>query len=157
MTEVKIPTIEIEEAYQLALATWGQMYDFSFQALAEKFGAEESLNILRPHLEKVGEQAPIFAEMMGIKGNDAIAIASLFCLYEEQVLKVEGKIVEQSSDRVVKESSKCPFQGLSSGFCEAFTCISQGMAKAINPDFTVTLTKAMTKGDPICEWIVEKK
>ena len=157
MTEIKLPVLDNEEAQQLALATWGQMYDFTFQAVVEKFGDEEALNILRPYLEKVGEQAPMFAEMMGIKGNDAIAIASLFCLYEEQVLKVEGKITEQGPDRVVKESFKCPFQGLSLGFCQAFTCISEGMAKAINPDYKVILTKAMTKGDPVCEWIVEKR
>ena len=156
MPELRIPTIPLEEAHELTLATWGQMCEATFQALAEKFGKDEALTLLQPYLEKIGESAPIFAEMMGIKGNDAVAIASLFCLYEEQVLKVEGRVTELSPDRVVKESTKCPFQGLSSGFCLAFTGIAQGMAKAVNPAYKVTVTRLMTEGDPTCEWVVEK-
>lgn len=157
MAELNIPKVELQEALQLALATWGQITDASFQALAERFGAEEAMEILRPHLEKVGEPAPVFAEMMGITGNDAIAIASLFCLYEQEVLKVEGKVTEATPDRVVKESYKCPFQSLSPGFCEVFTCVAEGMSKAINPAYKVTTTKTMTAGDSHCEWIIEKK
>jgi len=50
--------------------------------------------------------------MMGIEGNDAMAIATIFCLYEEQVLKVEGKVTEVSPNRVVKQSTRYPFQNL---------------------------------------------
>lgn len=157
MAELNIPKVELQEALQLALATWGQMCDASFQALAERFGAEEAMEILRPHLEKVGEPAPIFAEMMGITVNDATTIASLFCLYEQEVLKVEGKVTEASPDRVVKESYQCPFQSLSPSFCQAFTLVAEGMGKAINPEYKVTTTKMMTAGDSHCEWIIEKK
>ena len=157
MREMKIPAVPLEEAHQLALLTWGQMYDASFQALADKLGKDEALKLLKPYLEKVGEPSPIFAEMMGIEGNDAVTIASLFCLYEEQILKVEGKVTELSPDRVVKQSTACPFQGLTSGFCWAFTAIAEGMAKAINPEYKVTVTKLMTEGDSLCEWVVEKK
>ena len=157
MTELNIPKVELQEALELALATWGQMCDASFRALAERFGAEEAMEILRPHLEKIGEPSPIFAEMMGITGNDAIAIASLFCLYEQEVLKVEGKVTEASPDRVVKQSYQCPFQSLSPGFCQAFTCVAEGMSKAINPVYKVTTTKTMTAGEPHCEWIIEKR
>jgi len=157
MKKLKIPAIPLEEAHQLALATWGQMYDASFQAVADKLGKDEALKLFQPYLEKVGEPSPIFAEMMGIEGNDAVTIASLFCLYEEQVLKVEGKVTELGPDRVVKQSTACPFQNLSSGFCWAFTGIAEGMAKAINPDYKVTVNKMMTEGDSFCEWVVEKK
>ncbi len=157
MTKMNLPEIELAEAHQLALATWGQMVDVSIQAMIDRFGYDEAMDILRPYMEKTGEPAPAFAEMMGIKGNDAIAIASIFCLYEEQVLKVEGCVTELSPDRVVKESTKCPFQNLSVAFCQAFTCMSEGMAKAINPDYQLIMTKMMPKGDPVCEWVIEKK
>ena len=45
MTELNIPKVELQEALGLALATWGQMCDASFQALAERFGAEEAVAI----------------------------------------------------------------------------------------------------------------
>ncbi len=99
MAELTIPDVPLEEAHQLALVTWGQMFDASFRALAEKLGEVEALAIMRPYLEKVGEPAPIFAQMKGIEGSDAVAIASLFCLYEEKVLKVEGNVTEASPDR----------------------------------------------------------
>ena len=48
MAELNIPKVEPQEALQLALATWGQMCDASYQALVEKCGEEEAMNILRP-------------------------------------------------------------------------------------------------------------
>ena len=67
MREMKIPAVPLKEAHQLALVTWGQMYDASFQALADKLGKDEALKLLKPYLEKVGEPSPIFAEMIGIE------------------------------------------------------------------------------------------
>lgn len=45
MKEMKIPTVPPEEAHQLALVTWGQMYDASFQALSDKLGKDEALKL----------------------------------------------------------------------------------------------------------------
>ncbi len=157
MVELKIPKVEQQDAHQLALATLGQMCDASVQAMIDKFGETEAMEILRPYLEKMGEPSPVFAEMMGITGNDAVTIASVFCLSEQEVMKVDGKVTEAGPDRVVKESYQCPFQSLSPGFCRAFTLAAEGTAKAINPDYKVTTTKMMTAGDPHCEWIIEKK
>lgn len=157
MAELNIPTVKLEDAHQLALATWGQMCDATLRALVDKFGAEETMATLRSHLEQTGEPAPIFAEMMGIQGNDAMSIASIFCLYEGQILSVEGEVTEASPERVVKRSTKCPFQSLSPAFCEAFTIMAEGMARAINPEYTIVTTQMMTRGDPVCEWVVEKR
>jgi len=99
MTELNIPKIELQEAHQLALATWGQMCDATVQALVDKFGEAEAMEILQPYFDKIGESSPVFAEMMGITGNDAVAIASLFCLSEQEILKVDGKVTEARPDR----------------------------------------------------------
>jgi hypothetical protein len=157
MSELRVPKVKPEDAHVLALATWGQMCDALVQAFVKKYGKDEALTMLRADLQKLGEPAPLFAQMMGIEGKDALTIASIFCLYEGQILKVEGKVTEASPERVVKQSTQCPFQGLSSGFCLAFTIMAEGMAAAINPEYKLTVTQMMTDGDPICEWIVEKK
>ncbi|MBM3132260.1 MAG: hypothetical protein FJZ95_04405 [Chloroflexi bacterium] len=154
MAELKVPKIATQEAHDLALGTWGLMCDGLMAPMVEKYGFEKALEMLRPYLEKLGESAPLFAEAMGIEGNDAMTIATIFCLYEEQVLKVEGKVTEVSPDRVVKQSTKCPFQNLTPGFCWAFTIMAQGMTKAINPEFEMRVTHLMTEGDSICEWVV---
>jgi hypothetical protein len=157
MAELKVPKMSPDEAHSLALLTWGQMYAAAHQAMVDKFGADEALEILRPYLTKIGEGAPIFAGMMGITGNDALSIASLFCLYEGQVCKIEGEVTEATPDRVVKESTKCPFQGLPPAFCKAFTIMAVSMSEAINPEYRLTTPKMMSAGDTICQWIVEKK
>lgn len=157
MAELTIPKMDSQDAFQLALATLGQMCDATVQAMIDKFGDAQAMEILRPYLEKMGEPSPVFAQMMGIAGNDAMTIASVFCLSEQEVMKVDGKVTKLNPDRVVKESYECPFQSLSPAFCQAFTLAAEGTAKAINPEYKVTTTKMMTAGDPICEWVVEKK
>ncbi len=149
MAELKIPQLPPEMAHQQALA--------AIRALADKFGAEEALKILRPYLKEIGKEAGAMAPIMGFTSNDAIAIASFLHLFEEQVLLVEGKPTEVSPDRVVKEVTKCPFQSFAPEFCLAFQSLVEGIVEAINPDYKWTLPKFIPKGDPICQWIVEKK
>ncbi len=51
MSKLEIPEVSLEEAQQLAVITWGQMYDASFRALADRLGQDEALEIMRPYLE----------------------------------------------------------------------------------------------------------
>jgi hypothetical protein len=48
VSKLEIPEVSLEEAQQLAVITWGQMYDASFRALAERLGKDEALEIMRP-------------------------------------------------------------------------------------------------------------
>jgi predicted ArsR family transcriptional regulator len=157
MAELKMLRLSSEEAHQFALLAWGQIYANSLQALVDKLGSEEALRLLHPYLERVGESAPAMAQMMGITGNDATAIASLIHLFDEQVLLVEGRPTEVSTERVVKEITKCPFQDFAPEFCLALLSANQGMVKAMNPEYTFMMPKFIPNGDPICQWILEKK
>lgn len=157
MVKLKVPQLSPQEAHQFALLTWGQIYAASVRALVDRLGSAEALETLRPRLREVGGTAPAFAEMMGITGKDAIAIGSLIHLIEEQVLLVEGKPVEVSPDRVVKQISKCPFQGFAPEFCQALLIANEGMVEAINPQYKMTMPMLIPNGDPVCEWILEKK
>ena len=55
MVRLNIPKVKLQEAHQLALATWGQMCDASVQALVDNFGEAEAMDILRPYFDKIGE------------------------------------------------------------------------------------------------------
>jgi len=139
------------------LAALGGFYAAAVRALVDRFGSEEALKILHDYLKESGKEMGAMAEAMGFTSKDAIAIASLIHLFEEQVFKVEGKPTEVSPERVVKENSQCPFQGFAPEFCLSMTSMVEGLCEAINPEYGFTAPKFMPKGDPICQWIVERK
>jgi len=157
MAELKIPQLPPEMAHLQAVQAAGGWYATAIRALVDKFGSEEALKILHPYLKEAGKQAGAMAEMLGFTSKDAIAIASLLHLLEEQVMLVKGKPTEVSPDRVVKEVTECPFQPSAPEFCLSFLSLCEGVCEAINPEYKLTFAKFMGKGDPICQWIVEKK
>ena len=157
MAELKIPQLPPEMAHQQALAATGGFYAAAIRAMVDKFGSEEALEVLHAYLKETGKEMGAMAPMMGITSKDAIAIASLIHLFEEQVLLVEGKPTEVSPDRVVKEITKCPFQSFAPEFCLSMMSLCEGLCEAINPEYRFTITKFIPRGDPICQWIVEKK
>ena len=157
MAELKIPQLPPEMAHQQAVAAMGGSYATAIRALVDKFGSEEALKILHPYLKDSGREMGAMASMLGITSKDAMGIASMIHLFEEQVLLVEGKLTEVSPNRVAKEISKCPFQDFAPEFCLAFLSMCEGLCEAINPEYKWTLPKFIPKGDLICQWIVEKK
>jgi hypothetical protein len=157
MAELKVPQLPAEMAHQQALAFLGGAYAAAIRALVDKFGSKEALKILHPYLKEMGKQTGAMAEMLGFTSKDAIAIASLMHLFETQVLLVKGEPTEVSPNRVVKEITECPVQSFAPELCLSMLSAGEGICQAINPDYKWTLPKFIPKGDPICQWIVEKK
>ena len=157
MAELKVPQISAEDALQWTIMIDSGMYPVFVQPLLQRFGLEETLIILQPGIDSMSQGTSIFAQMVGIEGNDAIAIASLIRFVEERLLKCEGKVIEVSANRVVAELNKCPFQTCSPDFCRVYDGTTDGMVKAMNPAFKFRMTKMMSNGDPVCQWVLEKK
>jgi len=157
MAKLEIPQLPAEMAHQQAVAALGGFYATAIRALVDKFGSKEALKILHPYLKESGKETGAMAEMLGFTSKDAIAIASLIHLFEKQVLLVKGEPTKVSPNRVVKEMTECPFQSFAPEFCLGFQSLCEGICEAINPDYKWTLPKFIPKGDPICQWIVEKK
>ena len=157
MAKLEIPQLPVEMAHQQAVAALGGLYALAIRALVDKFGSKEALKILHPYLRENGKETGAMAEMLGFTSKDAIAIASLIHLFEKQVLLVKGEPTKVSPNRVVKEMTECPFQSLAPEACLSFQSLCDGICQAINPDYKWTLAKCIPKGDPICQWVVEKK
>jgi predicted hydrocarbon binding protein len=157
MAELKIPQIPPEMAHEQLLNAMGARDAIILQALVDKVGSEEAQKMIYPHLKELGKQMAAVAPTLGITGKDAIAIASLIHLTEKQMMKIEGEPTEISSDRVVKKITKCPFQNLPVDYCLAFMGSADGIVEGINPQYRFIQTKIIPKGDPICEWIIQKK
>jgi hypothetical protein len=157
MAEVQVPRLPRQVAHQQAVSLLGRAAAALLQALVDRFGAEEAHKIAYPYLKQVGREMAALAPAVGITGNDALALSAITHLLEEQVLGVVGKPTAGSPDRVVKQATRCPFQDLPMGVCRCFQPIRDGIGEAINPQYRWVLTKAMPKGDPICESVWEKK
>jgi hypothetical protein len=157
MAEVQVPQLPPEVAHQQAVALLGRAAAALLQALVDTFGSEEAQKIIYPYFKQLGKEMAALAPPLGITGHDALALSAISHLLEEQVLGVVGKPVADSSDRVVKHAASCPFQDLPMDVCRTFQPICDGIAEVINPQYRWVLTKAIPNGDPICEFIWEKK
>ena len=157
MAEVQVPRLPPEVAHQQAVALLSRAAAMLMQAMVDRFGSEETYRIIYPYFKQMGKEMASLAPQIGITGNDALALSALTHLLEEQVLGVEGKPTEASPNRVVKHVTRCPLQGLPMDVCYSFQPICDGIAEAINPQYRWVLTKAIPRGDPICEFIWEKK
>ena len=157
MAELKIPEIPPEMAHEQLVAALAGRDAMILQTLVDRFGSEEAQKMIYPRIKEMGKQIAARAPQIGITGSDAIAIATLIHLFEKGLLKIEGEPTEVSPDRVVKEMTKCPLQNFSVDFCLAFQGVADGLTEAMNPEYKWTLTKLMPRGDPVCQWVVEKK
>ena len=157
MAEVQVPRLPPEMAHQQAVVLLGRATAVLMQAMVDRFGSEETRKIIYPSLKQLGKEIASLAPDLGITGRDALALSAITHLMEEQVLRVVGKPIDATPDRVVKQVTACPFQDLPVDVCYAFQPICDGIAEVINPQYRWVLTKAIPKGDPICEFIWEKK
>jgi hypothetical protein len=157
MAEVQVPQLAREVAHQQAVALLGRAAAALLQALVDRFGSEEAQKIIYPYFKQLGKEMAALAPPLGITGNDALALSAISHVLEEQVLGVVGKPTADSPERVVKHATSCPFQDLPMDVCRTFQPICDGIAEVINPQYRWVLTKAIPNGDPICEFIWEKK
>jgi len=157
MAELKVPQLPPEMAHERVVAVMGRRDGMILQTIVDKFGSEEAQKMIYPRLKEMGKQMAAMAPQIGITGKDATAIAAFIHLFEKQMMKIQGEPTEVSADRVVKEITKCPLQNLPADFCLAYQGVADGIIEGINPEYKWTLTKLIPRGDPICQWIVEKK
>jgi hypothetical protein len=157
MADLKVPQVPPAMAHEQVVTTLGTMSAMILQAIVDKFGSKEAQKMIYPYLKKMGKQMAGMAPQMGITGKDAMAIASLIHLSEKQMFRIEGEPTEVSPNKVVKEITKCPLQSLPLDYCLAFQGIVDGIIEGINPNYKWTLAKIIPKGDPVCQWIVQKK
>ena len=157
MVELKVPKVPPEMAHEQIITAMGTMNAMILQTIVDKFGSETAQKMIYPRLKEMGKQMAGMAPQMGITGKDATAIASLLHLVEKQMMKIEGEPIEVSPNRVVKNITKCPLQNLPVDYCLAYQGVVDGIIEGINPEYKWTLAKFIPKGDPICQWIVQKK
>lgn len=135
-------------------------------ALKDAIG-EEKFNEFQVRLwSQAGRGAKELADTFGLTVENPRDIDGIIQLLAMTAMgpEFEFEVVEASEDRCVGRTTKCPWHerwkelGLKEEFCSSgHQGWGDGAVESLNPNFTFSLTKNMTRGDPYCEWKVERK
>jgi len=125
----------------------------------ESVASTPAVEELRPPITEAGILfAESIVDLYEISGEDLNKIDEASHLYEE-FLGIDHHEMNKTQDKIVRVGgTKCPW---SSGQVESCMTVHEiflnGICSKINPGFHCRFTQMITKGDPICCWIIEKK
>ncbi len=134
------------------------------KALLDGVGRERYNEVLRQIWNEAGKASKQIADSLGLSGDDAESIAATAPLVATVIMGPELKFetVEATEGKAMVRCTECPWWnrtkelGISDDICSVGDhAWNNGLAKVLNPKLTVTLTKAMPRGDPYCEWVYE--
>jgi len=114
---------------------------------------------LRPHIMEAGKMfADSIVDLYEIKGDGLSKIGETSDLAEE-FIGVDHQEMERTSEKIIRVGgSKCPWR---EGQMEACMAVHEiflnGICANISPEYHCRFTQMITKGDPICCWVLEKK
>lgn len=130
-------------------------------ALVEYLGSQGTVNVLRPHARMSGHAFAInMLNMFGIEGSDIERIADVTELYDEFMGGSAGGSIdiERSTDKIIRTSPNCPYKaGLKESCIWGHEMTLNGICEAINPEYECRFLQMITKGDPMCSYIIENK
>jgi hypothetical protein len=134
------------------------------KALRDALGQEKYNEIHRQIWAEQGKAAKDIADSLGLSGGDAKSVAETAQLVTIVAMGPEFKFetVEATGEKAVIRLTEGPWWnrfkelGISEDLC-SFACAAfwDAFAKSLNPKLTVSLTKAMPRGDPHCEWVLQ--
>jgi len=151
---IPVSTEERDDRVDTALAMW---WVATVDTFVRTVGEEKAFMALAPVFRQIGKQdAGKVATEKRIRGNDALALATYVNFWEE-MLGIMGKITEESPERVVKENYSCPLARGPPEACRLLELSINGSAEVMTPGFRFEGTHAMTRGDHMCRWVIERK
>ena len=127
---------------------WGKMHDTIVRALREALGEGWLRDILYRPTWEFGRGA---AEE---RKPDAAAIGRDIMRFEEN-WDLEGRIIEDTPGRFVREVTHCPWSYFSPLSCRIFAWWMEGLCQGMNERFLYRLEKTIPEGAPSCVWSVE--
>ena len=135
---------------------------------SEIVGAEKEKEVLIKLWGGGGKNSyPRMKEAFNIPVDDAVGVATLASVTSKVSMgpELESELVEAAPEKAVVRVTKCPWweRYKEFGITEDASCnvshtanATEGV-KAVNPNITFKMTKALPRGDPYCELIYESK
>ena len=134
------------------------------KALFDVLGREKYDQAWPQIWSELGKASRQIADQLGLGGDDAKSLAETGVLVSTVAMgpEVKFEVVEATAEKAVLRNTECPWWnrfkelGISDDLCSAADpAYFNGLARMVNPKVTVSLTKAMPRGDPCCEWVYE--
>jgi len=161
-----IEKVPAETRWEIATKGLTGAYVAIINALKGAEGEEEYNKFNRALWYEAAKGAKEFADNLALTAENAGDIEKITSLLAIASMGPEFKmeVVESTEDRCAGRATGCPWHnrwkelGLDFDFCSSgHQAWGDGAAESLNPNFTFRLTKNMVRGDPYCEWIVERK
>ena len=132
------------------IRTWGGIHDTIVRSLETAVGEERLKEILYHPVYETGRK-----EAQGRKA-DARAVGREIMRFERN-WALEGRVIEDTPDRFVREVTDCPWSHFSPLGCKIFAWWMQGFCNGLNPRVEYHLETMMPEGKASCVWSVVSK
>ncbi|MHA1593889.1 MAG: hypothetical protein ACTSXJ_10390 [Candidatus Baldrarchaeia archaeon] len=150
-----------EEIKRAAIMAADQVFRWFARAMRyilDKYG-EEALKGLEEEFRKMGREiAPRVAQAFKIEERDATAMTKVIDLTDDSI-GIEGEWEEFSPARAVKIEKKCPVARAirrAPEICtNLFAAYITGLYEGLGVNAKCSIPKAIARGDPVCEIIIE--
>ena len=150
---------ELRKAKASAKSGWAYYSDL-VKLLHQELGEEKTCAILRKFMAaNARKYVKPTMEKLGIKGDDAWAIASYFKLATGDVVGYKAELIQEPPNKVIyRLYPPClwfPDLDIPPSFCEAEGEFEAEACRMINPRVKVYGRALLTRGDPYCETVFE--
>ncbi len=133
------------------------------KVLLDIVGQEKFNEIVGQIWTEGGKASKQIADAFGLSGDDAKSMAETNSLVATVIMgPFKLETVEATAEKAVVRCTECPWWSRAKEMEILDDMCSVGdqawnndLAKALNPKVSVTLTKAMPRGDSYCEWVYE--
>ena len=163
MTEV-LEKFPVEKRWAIASQTLTGAIIATSKVLLDIVGQEKFNEIMGQVWSEGGKASKQVADALGLAGNDAKSMAAKCTSVGTVTMGPELKFetVEATAEKATIRCTECPWWNrakefeISDDMCSVGDFAwNNGLAKALNPKLSVSLTKARPRGDSYCEWVYE--
>jgi len=149
------PVIDIKAARrnteaERLLDMWGKVHNKIISALASELGRQQLEHILREPLRGAGREAAKESRTNASEIGRAI-------LAIEKLWRIEGRVVQDTSEQFVREVNKCPWSFFTPLGCEIFAWWMEGYCRGLNDRYAYTLEQSVPEGAESCIWAIRKR
>jgi len=159
MSKVDINIMTEEQRLALEQEIFIEAYQVAIMALVDMGGSDGALKYLHHYCRMSGHAFALnMSKMFNLQGSDLDRIGDLCYLYE-MLFHHDMNEIERTPNKIVRVgATKCLWQGSPKEGCiGGHEMVLNGICESINPEYQCHFTQMISKGDPICSYIIMKR
>jgi len=159
MKEEDIGKISNEEWLAIKENIRTSWFQSTFMALMDVVDGQGAIDAMLPYARLAGQAFALnMIKLFDIQGDDIDKIGDV-CLLNGEAVDYDMNEIERTKHRIVcVGGTKCHWRDNPKEACIAgHEMLFNEICQVINPEYECRFTQMITKGDPICSWVIEKK